>query len=254
MKKIIMVVALLGLCIGYLVFFKKTSKSNALVIGIAANYAPWISINAQNEYEGFDIDVIKAVAQEMNVPLVLNDLGSMSSLLLALDQGKVDAVIWGMSIVPERLKKMAMVRYQGEVVTSYPLLFWNSIPKNITSIKDLKNKIVCVEPASSQDTVLKKYSYINKLVTEKIDDALLNIQYGRADAAFVEPAIANKFVKKYPEIKTLDVLLDKEDQVQGVGICVKLNNTTLINELEQAVQSLNAKETIKEFEQRWEVV
>ncbi|MFT6765386.1 MAG: ABC-type amino acid transport substrate-binding protein [Alteromonas naphthalenivorans] len=252
MKKIIMVVALLGLCIGCLLSIKKNQKNNSLTVGIAANYAPWISINSQNEYEGFDIDVIKAVAQEMNVPLVLNDLGSMSSLLIALDQGKVDAVIWGMSIVPERLKKMAMVRYQGEVVTSYPLLFWNSIPKNITSIKDLKNKIVCVEPASSQDTVLKKYSYINKLVTEKIDDALLNIQYGRADAAFVEPAIANKFVKKYPEIKTLDVLLDKEDQVQGVGICIKKNNIKLINQLEQAAQSLNQNGTIKVFEQRKE--
>src|SRR5690606_28212075 len=130
----------------------------------------------EDEYEGFDIDVIKAIAKETGKKLVLKDLGSMSSLFMALEQNKIDAIIWGMSITQDRLNKVAMVRYQGELVTSFPLLFWNDIPENIKSINDMAGKTICVEPTSSQDTVLSKYSFIAKLPTEKVDDALLNIQ------------------------------------------------------------------------------
>src|SRR3989339_1035987 len=77
---------------------KSSGDKNSLTVGIAAGYAPWISINQSGDYEGFDIDVIKQVAATMDQTLILKDLGSMSSLLVALDQGSIDAIIWGMSI------------------------------------------------------------------------------------------------------------------------------------------------------------
>ncbi|MGE0206948.1 MAG: transporter substrate-binding domain-containing protein, partial [Candidatus Babeliales bacterium] len=220
-KIIILVTALIALT-GYTVYIKKESgpgtNRSPFIVGTAGDYAPWMSINNQGQYEGFDYDVIRAVAQTMNKELILKDLGSMSSLLIALNQGMIDAIIWGMSITQDRLQTMAMVRYQGETVTDFPLLFWQKIPEGITSLDDMNGKTICVEPASSQDTVLSTYKTITKKYTEKVDDALLNIQYGKADAALVEPAIAKKFKKKYPEIQLLKVPLKPEYQVYGVGI------------------------------------
>ena len=217
---------------------KRSCNSNELVIGTAAGYAPWVSINAQGEYEGFDIDFANALAKKMNKKLILQDLGTMSSLFTALDQGKIDAIIWGMSITQDRLKKVAMVNYQGELTSAYSLIFWKKIPENIKTIQDLAEKTVCVEPTSHQEDVLQKYcSNSNRLPTEKIDDALLNIQYGKADAALVEPAIANKFKKKFNELQILDVPLDPKDQVAGVGVIIKQNNNNLIHQIEQAVST-----------------
>src|SRR5207249_4261464 len=71
------------------------SKIDALVIGTAAGYAPFVSINKQGEYEGFDIDVAQALTKKMGKKLVLKDLGSMTSLFMALEQGSIDAIIWG---------------------------------------------------------------------------------------------------------------------------------------------------------------
>ena len=238
-------------------YFFSTTKSKkddyTLVVGIAAGYAPWVSINAQGEYEGFDIDVINAAAKKMNKKLILKDLGSMSSLLMALDQNKIDAIIWGMSITQDRLERMAMVRYQGDTVKSFPLLFWGKIPDNITTINDMKNMTVCVEPSSSQDTVLSNYPFINTMPVEKIDDALLNIQYGKADAAFVEPAIAKKFKNKYPEIQMLDVPLAPENQEFGVGICIRPADKELIKGVQNAVDALLQNNVIQEFEAKWDI-
>jgi len=240
---------------GFFAFKTSTLRQagSIFVVGTAGGYAPWVSINEQGTYEGFDIDVIHALAKEMNKKLVLKDLGSMSALFMALEQNKIDAIIWGMSITQDRLKRLAMVRYQGDSVTSFPLLFWNKIPDNIKSIQDMIGKTVCVEPASSQDTTLSTYPFIKKIPTEKVDDALLNIQYGKADAAFVEPAIAKKFKKKYPKIQTINVPLAPENQAYGVGICIKKNNTPLINEVKQTVNTLVQKGTIQKLETKWDI-
>jgi ABC-type amino acid transport substrate-binding protein len=254
-KMILIILVLVGVVGGYvLVQRARAPKDETMfVVGTAAGYAPWVSINERGAYEGFDIDVISAVAQKMGKTLVLKDLGSMTPLFLALQQGSIDAVIWGMSITQDRLKRMAMVHYQGDGTPAYMLLFWKEIPATITSIEDMKDMIVCVEPASSQDTVLSKYPFIMKKYTEKVDDALLNIQYGKAVAAFVEPTIAQKFKSKYSDIQTLEVPLSQEDTVYGVGICVEKTNQPMIEAIENAVQSLRDEGTIEKLATRWNI-
>ena len=257
--KVIISIALLAIVIvGGFILFKKSTllqrDSNAIIVGTVAGYAPFVSVNEQGQYEGFDIDVANALAKQMDRVLVLKDLGSMTSLLMALEQGSIDVAIWGLSITSDRLEKIAMVRYQGEMTKSYPMLFWGQIPEGITSISDMQGMTVCVEPNSSQDEVLRKYDFLNTKPTEKVDDALLNIQYGKADAAFVEPAIANKFKNKYPQIQILDVELAPEDQVQGIGIAIRKNNVDLIDRVEKAIEQLRNAQTIQVFEKRWEIV
>ncbi len=257
MKRIPLITCLLIL-IAVSIYFAKKSKSpsrnnTALVIGTAAGYAPFVSINSQGQYEGFDIDVAHALAQKMNKELIIKDLGSMAPLFIALEQGSIDAIIWGLSVTQNRLEKVAMVRYSGEKTTSYPLIFWKTIPAKIKSIDDMQNMTIAVEPASAQDVVLRSYSFIITKPTEKVDDALLNIQYGKTDAAFVEPAIANKFKKKYPEIQLLDIPLTPENQVNGIGIAIKKDNDQLINQIQQAVDQLNRDGIIKQLEQKWNI-
>jgi len=256
-KIIISLVLLATSIVGYLLFTQKSSlrNSNELIIGTATGYAPWVSINPQGDYEGFDIDIANALSKQMGKKLALKDLGSMTSLFTALEQGKIDAIIWGMSITQDRLKKVAMINYQGERITSYPLIFWKTIPAGIKSISDMNDKTICVEPASHQADVLDKYySSIDWLLTERVDDALLNIQYGKADVAFVEPAIAQKFKNKFPEIQSLDVPLDLADQVAGVGIVIKQNNTEMIMEITKAVATLKESGVIAQLEQKWNLV
>lgn len=253
-RKIVISCALFIGCIGLYVFLKQASMhhdADQLVMGTAAGYAPFVSINPQGEYEGFDSDVAEALAKKLGKKLALKDLGSMTSLFMALDQGAIDAVIWGLSITQDRLKKVAMVHYQGQATASYPLIFWKTIPPEIKSLSDMKNKTICVEPGSSQEAIVSKYDAIRLVPIEKVDDALLNIQYGKTDAAFVEPVIAKKFKNKYPEIQILDVQLAPEDQERGVGIMIKKDRAELIKNVQQAIKALKEEGLIKRFEQKW---
>jgi ABC-type amino acid transport substrate-binding protein len=230
---------------------RRSHDVNIFTVGTAAGYAPFVSINTGGDYEGFDIDVARALANQMGKELEIKDLGSMTSLFLALEQNSIDVIIWGLSITQERLKKVAMVRYQGETVTTYPLIFWQRVPEHIVSIEDMIGMTICVEPGSSQESVLDNYPFINKKFTEKVDDALLNIQYKKAEAALVEPAIAHKFKAKYPEIVTRDVPLALKDQVHGIGIAIKRTNGAVIQEVQQAVDELRSSGVIEHYAKEW---
>lgn len=260
-KKTVIFTLITALSITAYTLYKRNNSSlknvnrdaRGFVVGVAAGYAPFVSINSNGEYEGFDIDIAHAIADKMGKKLELKDLGSMTSLFMALEQGSIDAIIWALSITQDRLAKVAMVHYQGETTRSYPLIFWKEIPANVQTLQDIKDITVCVEPTSAQSTVLEKYT-TNIHPTEKVDDALLMLQYGKAGAAFVEPAIAQKFKKSYPEIQILEIPLEKEDQVEGMGIAIKKDNITLIEQVKRAVQELKDSGTIREYETKWSIV
>ncbi len=228
-----------------------TGASDQFIVGTVSGYAPFVSINQQGELEGFDIDVARALAKKLNKTLVLKDLGSIAAVFTALEQGSIDVIIWGMSITQERLKKVAMIHYQGQVTSSYPLIFWKTIPQSVKTMADMKGMTVCVEPASSQEAVLTQYEGVVQLPTERVDDALLNLQYGKADAAFVEPAIAKKFKAKCPELQILEVPLAEKDCVQGIGIVTTQDKTALIQDVTDAVNQLKQDGTIFSLEQQW---
>lgn len=226
-------------------------SAKVLSIGIVGGYAPYVSIDERGEYEGFDIDVAKAVAKYLGKELVLQDLGSMAPLFMALEQGSIDAIIWGLSITPERLNKVAMVKYAGDLVTEDALIFWGVVPEGIASVADMDGMAVCVEPGSSQAAVLSDYPAVVAVPIERIDDALLMLQYGKATAALVEPTIAAKFKKRYAEITSIPVPLPPNKQIHGVGIAIKKNNTLLIETITKAINALRALGYLAEAAGRW---
>lgn len=197
------------------------TQKDTFIVGTVSGYAPFVSINQDGVYEGFDIDFANELAKRLNKKLILKDLGCMPSLFIALEQGSINAIIWALSITPERLKKVAMIKYRGQNTTAYPLVFWNKIPPKVSSLHDLSGKTICVEFGSSQETALDRYPNVIKKPIATVTDALLEIQYAKADAAFVEPAIAKKMREKFSEIKLLNVPLQPEDQVFGMGIAMK---------------------------------
>ncbi len=245
--------ALITIAIFWIGYQTKTAQAqeDTLIIGTVGNYAPFVSMNAQGTYEGFDIDVAELLAKRMGKKLSIKDLGSMAPLFIALEQESIDAIIWALSITRSRLAKVAMIPYQGEKVSAYPLIFWKQIPQGIKSIQDMAGMTICAEPASAQDAVLRSYTSVTILPTERVDDALLNIQYGKANAALVEPAIANKFKATYPEIQILDLPLTAEQEVLGTGIAIKKTNTNLIEQITKAVAALRDEGIIAQLEEKW---
>lgn len=237
-------------------FLTSRCLAEDLVIGTTSGYAPFVSLNAKGEYEGFDIDIAQAVADKLDRKLILKDFGSMPALILALKQNKADALIWSISITQERQKQMAMVYYQGDKVTSLPLLFWGEVPENIQSLEDMAGKpsaVISVEAGSFQENVLLSVPGLSLKQVDKVSDAILELKYGKSQAVLVDSSMKQVYMKKFPQLKSLDIDLPESKQSMGVGICVNLQNESLAAAVRKAVDELFKDGTIANLESKWKL-
>jgi len=245
---------LLSLLLLPFVLFAKTDQEQPFVVGMTSGYAPFVSLNEKGSYEGFDIDIATELANKLNRPLVLKDFGSMPGLMLALKQGKADALIWAISITDQRKQSMEMIHYQGEKVEEIAIVFWKEIPKGIASFSDLGKKTVSVEAGSYQESVLAKYPEIELKNLTQISDAILALKYGKTNACSIDDSLFPTLKRQYPELQKLNVPLAPDDISQGNGICVSRSNTALAAQVRKAVEELKADGTIAKLEKKWGLI
>lgn len=225
-------------------------SSNNFTVGTTSGYAPYVSLNNEGKLEGFDIDFAEALSKKLGRKLILKDMGSLPTLFISLQKGKIDAIIWAISITEARRKEMNMTYYQGSMTTSLPLLFWNEIPK-IDSIEELlknpKAKIA-VEAGSYQAHFLEKFPQDQIKQVNTLVDALFEIKFGKSQATICDPSLLNKLLKQYPELKVIEIPLLESEKSLGNGIC---SCGPLTNEIEEAVKALTEEGTVRALEEKW---
>lgn len=240
---------------GILFIFKpcSTSEQDSLAVGMMSGWAPFMTVNAQGEYEGFDVDVAQAIAQKMGKNLVIKDLGSLAPTFVALEQGKIDMVMSGLDITQARLNEMSMIPYTGTDVREFILLFWGKVPDGISSIKDLakNNCVVCVEPGSEQEKYLDSIKGISQKSLSRVEDMILDVKFGKSTAFLVEARVGKRMMSFNPELKQLVVSLPQEFMTFGYGIAISARNQSLVKKITSIIMQLKTEGTLKQLEAKW---
>jgi ABC-type amino acid transport substrate-binding protein len=234
----------------------KTLKNDTLILGTMSGWPPFVTIDDNADYQGLDIDIACEIAKKLNKKLVIKDMDT-AMLITSLSQGRVDFIMTGLSITKDRQKKITMVPYQGEAIKELTLIFWDKIPDGISSLDDLKkipNAIICVEPGSSQEEFIKKQNLEHSGVTIKESnpsESLLNLKYGKAIACVLEPTIFSDFKTRHPNLKSISIALDEENQIMGNGIGIRKDNKELTTKIESIIKKLKANGFIALCEKKW---
>lgn len=243
-------------CVVYRYYAQRgCTKDDSLVVSMMSGWAPFMTINGQGEYEGFDVDVAQVIAQKMNKKLVIRDLGSLAPTFIALQQGKINMIMSGLDITQARLKTMEMIPYAGVDVRSFSLLFWKEVPKEIACIKDLAktNAVVCVEPGSGQEKFLDSVKGITQKSLNNVQEMVLDLKYGKSDAILVEPLIARRIMRLNPEIKELIVPLPTEFMTFGFGIAINKDNRELVNQVTSIINDLKRDGMLQRLKAKYQL-
>ncbi|WP_048810949.1 basic amino acid ABC transporter substrate-binding protein [Thermococcus gammatolerans] len=210
------------------------SKEKVLVVGTSADFPPFEYKDPQTgNITGFDIELIKMVAKKAGYDKVeIKDM-DFDSLIPALQTGKVDVVIAGMTITEKRKQ-----------VVDFSIPYWKAdqavvVRKDssitVSSLDDLKGKVIGVEKGTTgaiyikdnlgDQVTLKEYnSYVAAL------QALLN---GQVDVLVIDSPVANMFTNKY-DVKVVYTINTNEHY----GIAVKKGNKELLDKINKALQDI----------------
>lgn len=214
-------------------------SEETLVVGLQPGYPPFEYVEKGGSLVGFDVAVAEKIAVAMGKKLVIKEM-NFDGLLVALKTHKIDLIISGMSITEARLKEIAMVPYYGESLTSLVLLSWQKNPAGL----------MVVQTGSLQEAIMKKRGTPVKSL-DNIQELIMDIKYGKASGALVEPLVAAGFLTAHPEMTAEAFPLSPEEKLLGNGIGISYDNKELIKEVTAIITLMKESGEIEALAEEW---
>lgn len=216
-------------------------KDGTLIVGSDIPYPPFEQGDPP-DYEGFDIDVINAVADKMGLTTQIED--APFNLLLQGGGGQFDLAIAATTITPARETK---VDFSAPYFSADQGLLVQT-GSDIASVDDLSGKIVGAQDGTTGET----YANDNTDAAEvrpfpQIDDAYNALAVGQVDAVINDlPAVQDA-------AKTLDGLSVVQSFPTGeeYGIIVPQGSTALLDAVNSALQQIKDDGTLSDIYQQW---
>jgi arginine/lysine/histidine transporter system substrate-binding protein len=173
-----------------------------LVMITSPDYPPYEfydTAGGERKIVGFDVDIANTLARELGFKLKIQE-SDFNGLIPALQAGRADFVMAGMTPTPERKKNVDFSIVYYEAKDTIVSLKGSKLKKPT----DLKGKNVGVQLGSIQDqnakTIAKKVSMQIKQLN-KVPDIIQEIRAKRIEAAIIEDTIAQGFIQSNPELE-----------------------------------------------------
>jgi len=252
MKRIIAALTLSTVLLS--VGFAKKNEGNAggekkkkIIVGTSADYPPYefhATVDGKDVIVGFDIEIAKEIAKDMNVELEIKDM-NFSGLLAALSAEKVDMVISGLTPTEDRKKNADFSKIY--YTATHGIVMKKEDAATLKSIEELNGKVVGVQQGSIQADMAKEKITNAKEIKEvaKITDLVLMLKTGKVDAIIMEKPVAESYVKSNSEIALTSV--EVTDETGGSAIAFKKGNTELVEQANKTIDRLIAEGKIEQF-------
>lgn len=224
-------------------------KKGEIRIGTTGNQPPFSMKSKTGELIGYEIDLANALAENMGVKLNLVEM-KFSDLMGALKAGKIDAIMSGMTITPER---NLSVLFAGPYVLSGKSLLTKSSKVsefNEGNIADGKKfKIVCLKGSTSEEFVKKVMSKQEIITVNNYTEAVDMILKDEVDAMVADKPICVITLLKN-QGKDL-VTTEQPLSIEPIGMALPPGDPQFLNLVQNYLSSLEISGILPLLENKW---
>lgn len=224
----------------------KVKEAGELTVGFCAQYPPFESKNEKtNEFEGFDIDLAKAIAKEIGVEAKLVD-AEWQGLLAGLNKGDYNTLITCMAKSEARGENTNL----SDVYYLLPDVIVVKKDNTVITGKDsLHGKNVGVQLGSGSEQLADKMKEVFKEIKRYNynPEAFTDLKFGRIDAVIVGYAYAVNQMKADPSYKIVGEPLA---QAEIVAVLPK-GADALTREINMALAKIKEDGTYQKIHDKW---
>ena len=223
-----------------------------LRIGTEGAYPPFNNINAAGELEGFDIDIAKALCEEMKAECEFVTQ-EWSGIIPALQANRFDAIIASMSITDERKEQ---VDFTNKYFTSPPAI---AVPKDsdITGVtpEDLAGKTIGVQGSTTHSNYAEAtYTESEVRAYPTADEYKLDVASGRVDAVNDDIIVLQQWLESEDGacckiIGTIKPVA--EIHGEGAGIAIRKGEDELREKFNAAIEAIRANGTYQKINDKY---
>ncbi|MCK0471481.1 transporter substrate-binding domain-containing protein [Halalkalibacter sp. APA_J-10(15)] len=189
-----------------------SDDSETLVMGTSADYPPYESFDtATGEIVGFDIDIARYITDELGYELEIEDM-DFNSLIPALESGRIDFVLAGMTPDDERSQSVDF----SDIYYLAKNLIVTTEDSDIHTMEDLEGKTVAVQLGSIQEqeaeAIADDFGFeVVKL--NRIPEIVQELLAGRIDAILMEDKVAEGFLGAQEGLMSFEVPVEDEEEL-----------------------------------------
>ncbi len=213
-----------------------THTSKTYTVGLNAEFAPFESQGAGGELEGFDIDLMRAMAKAGGFEVNFKNQ-PWDGLFSGLSNGDFDILASAVTITDERRQSMAFSEPYFEI--TQVVLVPNG--RNVQSVEDLKNMArIGVVTGNTGDLAAQKLlgATSPKIARfESLPLVLKEVENGGVDAVISDSAVVGNYIKNNSD-KGFTMISVPDFEVEHYGFAVRPNDTETLTVLNQALQKV----------------
>ena len=170
-------------------------KKGELRVGLLVDFPPYGTVNARNEPDGYDADVARLLAKDLELKLQLVPVTGPNRIPFLLTN-KVDLLVASLAITPERAKQVDF----SKPYAAATIVLYGKKDAKIADAADLKGVRVGVARASTQDIALTAAAPEGTEIRRFDDDAsaMQALLSGQVDAIGCSTTVAAQIAKRVP--------------------------------------------------------
>jgi polar amino acid transport system substrate-binding protein len=226
-----------------------------LKIGVSAAREPFSFVDKDGRVTGHDGELARIIGAKLKRPVEFSNMKFMA-LIPALQSGKVDLIVSGMTATDERRKSIdftdpyfsnsqVMLVKKAAGATIVPAV---SETKNRSKLQQLDGKRICILTGSAGDSAARKH--FPKASFQELTgpaDAALAIMSNKADAFVYDKSVLLNLADKNPELEIIDEPVDKLE----IAAAIKKENTALLSEINSALNELKSNGVLDRLRVKW---
>lgn len=209
----------------------ETAQEGKLVMVTNAEFPPY-EYHEGDEIVGIDAEIAAAIADELGLELVIEDI-AFDSIIPELVSGKADFAMAGMTVTEERKESVDFSNTYAQA--SQKVIVQED--SEIATPEDLTGKIVGVQLGTTGDLYVTDLEAEGTTVERfsKGFEAVQALSQGKIDAVVIDEQPAQVFVSQTDGLKILDDSFTDEEYAAAV----KKGNTALLNAINDALADLD---------------
>jgi len=219
-----------------------SSSSDKIVFGTNAEFPPFEYVSTNGVIDGFDgIDMAIAskIGEISGKDIEISNM-EFDSLLVAIQNGQIDAAIAGMTVTEERAKT---VDFSKPYYTATQVMVVKE-GSDIASANNMEGKTIAVVQGYTGETVVQELGYEYEAF-KKGTECILELVNDKCDVVVIDSATALDYVGDNEGLKIVED--SNAFASEEYAIAVKKGNKELLDTINKAIDKMLADGTVSEF-------
>jgi len=213
-----------------------TVTPGTLIMATNAYFPPY-EFYEGSDIVGIDAEIAQAIADKLGLTLQIQDM-EFDSIITAVQTGKVDMGLAGMTVTEDRLKN---VNFSDSYATGIQSVVVTE-DSDIASVDDLKGKKIGVQLSTTGDIyACGDFGEKNVEKYNKGNDAIMALSQGKVDAVIIDNEPAKSYVAATKGLK----ILDTEYVEEQYAACISKDNESLLTAVNGALKELREDGTLQ---------